>query len=577
MTRPDRPRVSPRGLLALVSLACACHGPPAPFSAAPIPRGSLGQGAPRGLGSAGSAASRPDDARPVLTALGADPSSALGTNLSEFRDWSAEWSMIDAFKQSRPWISGTAQAWQTDEPLDLDARGWVRSLRPGQVARTLLFWGEQPYPEGDYVVLYDGEGELEYFQNTDLRARAPGRDVLHLDPRKGGLGIFLTRTDPRNYVRNIRVISPGGACSRDVSRECRYDDECAPGRCLSFERHHGQLVFHPLFLRALRPYKVVRFMNWMETNDSQQEHFEQRPLPSDARWTVRGVPLEVMVQLANRMRFDPWFCMPHRATDAYVRRFAEYVRDHLDPSLRAYVEHSNEVWNGMFAQHDYAAERGATVPAAPSDDRFARQMRWHARRTKEIFAIWGEVYGVERARFTRILGSWADVPFVSDLLLAAFAPGERPDALAIAPYFGHDPPAPGASLDQVFASYLPRQLEIVRQRMLESQRVARKYGVALIAYEGGQHLVAADPEASEARLEALLDAINRDPRMKGVYEQYFDAWRAAGGELLLHYVNVEGYGRYGRWGAREHMLQADTDAPKWSAILSWSRSNPRWW
>lgn len=564
-------------LLAIASLVWACHRHPAPSAAPTVRYGSSSENAARGLGSVGSVASLLGDLPPAITPISADPNAALGTNLSEFRDWSAEWSMIDAFKQSRPWISGTAQAWQTEEPLDLDARGWVRSLRPGQVARTLLFWGGQPYPEGDYVVLYDGEGELEYFQNTDLRAHAAGRDVLHLDPRKGGLGIFLTHTNPSNYLRNIRVISPGGACSQDVSQVCEYDDECAPGRCLSFERHHEQLVFHPIFLRALRPYRVVRFMNWMATNDSQQEHFEERPLPEDARWTLRGVPLELMVQLANRLQLDPWFCMPHKATDTYVRRFAAHVRDHLDPSLRAYVEHSNEVWNGIFAQHAYAAERAATVSGARDDDQFARQMRWHAQRSKHIFALWGDVYGGDRARFIRTLGSWADVPYISELLLAEFAPEERPDALAIAPYFGHDPPEANTSLDRVFATYLPRQLELARQRMHESQQVARRYGVALIAYESGQHLVAADPQASEAPLEAMLDAINRDPRMKEVYEHYFDAWRAAGGQLLVHYVNVEGYGPYGRWGAREHMLQGDAEAPKWSAILSWSRRNPRWW
>jgi hypothetical protein len=513
-----------------------------------------------------------------LLVPGGDLRSALGTNLSEFRDWSAEWSMIDAFRQSRPWISGSSAAWETGAPLDLDARGWVRALQPGQIARTLLFWGDQPYPEGDYVVLYDGEGELEYFQNTELVSRAPGRDVLHLDPRRGGLGIFIVRTNPLNYLRNIRVLSPGGACAQDLTRWCGHDAECGPGRrCLPFEQHHGELLFHPVFLGSLSPYSAVRFMNWMATNNSEQERFEDRPLPIDARWTSKGVPLEVMVALANRMRLHPWFCMPHRADDAYVRGFATYVRDHLDVGLVAYVEHSNEVWNGLFTQHDYAAQRGALLPASAGHDRFAQQMRWHALRSREIFTLWGQVFGAAGARFVRVMGAWADVPYVSELLLSSFAVHEVTDALAIAPYFGHDPPAPSATLDQVFASYLPAQLERARQRMQQTADVARKHGVALIAYEAGQHLIAADGENGDSAANRLLDAVNRDPRMQGVYERYFDAWREAGGQLLLHYVNVEGYDLHGRWGAREHMLQAAAEAPKWSAILNWSRRNPRWW
>lgn len=503
--------------------------------------------------------------------------SALGTNLSEFRDWSSEWSTIDVFKQSRPWISGTSAAWETDAPLDLDARGWVRSLRPGQIARTLLLWDGPRYPAGDYVVLYDGEGELEYFQNTEIVSRSQGRDVIHLDPEKGGLGIFITRTNARDYLRNIRVLAPGGACSNDPTLSCTHARECAPGRCLSFERHYQRLLFHPVFLRSLAAYSSVRFMNWMATNDSEQERFEQRPKPEDSRWTVKGVPLEIMVELANRIGLDPWFCMPHRANDDYVRSFASYVRDHLDPRLRAYVEHSNEVWNGIFTQHDYAALRGAELALPRERDRFAQQMRWHARRSTEIFALWGGVYGSESARLVRVMGSWADVPYVSELLLTSFAAHQVTDALAIAPYFGHEPPAATASLEQVFASYLPQQLELARRRIQEAAEIARKYGVRLIAYEAGQHLVAPDRDSEDPRLGRLLDAVNRDPRMQMVYERYFDAWRNAGGQMLVHYVNVEGYGRHGRWGAREHMLQPVTEAPKWSAILAWSSRNPRWW
>ena len=53
--------------------------------------------------------------------------------------------------------------------------------------------------------------------------------------------------------------------------------------------------------------------------------------------------------------------MPHRASDGYMRRFAEYVRDHLDPRLRAHVEYSNEIWNWQFEQAAWA--QAAAMPA----------------------------------------------------------------------------------------------------------------------------------------------------------------------------------------------------------------------
>src|SRR2546430_16998225 len=68
----------------------------------------------------------------------------IGTNLPRIDDWGTEFPFTDVFKASRDWFSGeqspTRWVWADQRALDLDARGWVRSLQPGQVARTLMFW-----------------------------------------------------------------------------------------------------------------------------------------------------------------------------------------------------------------------------------------------------------------------------------------------------------------------------------------------------------------------------------------------------------------------------------------------------
>ena len=58
---------------------------------------------------------------------------------------------------------------------------------------------------------------------------------------------------------------------------------------------------------------------------------------------VNGASLEVMVALANALDADPWFNMPHQADDTFVRNFATYVRQHLEPGRKVYVEWANEV------------------------------------------------------------------------------------------------------------------------------------------------------------------------------------------------------------------------------------------
>ena len=57
-----------------------------------------------------------------------------------------------------------------------------------------------------------------------------------------------------------------------------------------------------------------------------------------------------MIQLCNMLKIDPWFCIPHRATDDYIAQFARLVREKLDPSLKVYLEYSNELWNWGFHQ-----------------------------------------------------------------------------------------------------------------------------------------------------------------------------------------------------------------------------------
>ena len=76
---------------------------------------------------------------------------------------------------------------------------------------------------------------------------------------------------------------------------------------------------------------------------------------TDAVWVGHAVPVEIMVMIANKLNVDPWFTIPHCANDLhgstsvadpFTRQFAQYVHDNLNSNLKAYVEYSNETWNG---------------------------------------------------------------------------------------------------------------------------------------------------------------------------------------------------------------------------------------
>jgi len=226
------------------------------------------------------------------TARSSKPHARLGMNLAGPADWNTELPFVDVFKLSRPWVSqkkGTT--WGKGPKLDIDGHGWVKRLAPDCWAETVLctIRGGH-YPVGRYTVLYDGRGRIEFGAAAAVVLDKPGRIEIDVDPGKGALFLRLKATDPEDYVRNIHVIMPG------------------------FETTWKSNPFHPPFLRRWKGMACFRFMDWMKTNGSAIEHWGDRPKPDDATYSLRGVPVEVMVDLCNRLGADAWFCMPHRPT-----------------------------------------------------------------------------------------------------------------------------------------------------------------------------------------------------------------------------------------------------------------------
>jgi hypothetical protein len=509
--------------------------------------------------------------------------SPIGTNLTGLTDWSAEWAFVDVFRVSRPWVSGSPEKWDDRRALDLDEHGNLRSLGPAQIARTLMLSGGIKYPFGDYVVLYDGEGEMQ-FPTAKVVDSRPGRTVVRLD-REGGIAIDVVSVKAHDPVRNIRVIMPGGTCDDDGFKTCKTIHDCGGAACIPFGTNYASQIFHPTFLDSIKSYSVLRFMDWMGTNDSKQRTFADRPKPDDARFMGKdgtgGAPVEKMVELCNRLGTHGWFNMPHLAEDDYVAQFAGYVRDHLRPDLRAYVEYSNEVWNSAFKQAEYAKERGRAENLSKDD--FEAQLRYYSRRTVQIFKIWERVFGGNE-RLVRVMGSMAVNDWVSRTVLEFEQASKHTDALAIAPYFyvGTDSPAEAErvralSLDALMDELKNRSVPGALKGVEKQAKVAKSFGLPLIAYEAGQHLTGVGPRVDDTRLNDLFDAANRDPRMKDVYAAYLAGWKTSGGRLLLHFVNCENPSKWGRWGALESLLQPRDAAPKFGAIQEFIAQNQRWW
>jgi hypothetical protein len=480
----------------------------------------------------------------------------MGINLSAPEDYGTELPFVDVFRLARPWISQRKGAgWGKGPALELDEYGWVKRLQPDCWAETLLCTiSGGHYPGGIYTVLYDGDGKLDFGGAVAVVKSQRGRMSIRVTPAKGGIFLRVRATNPVNHLRNIRVIMPG------------------------FEKTYKANPWHPKFLERWQGMACMRFMDFMKTNSSPISTWSERARPEDASYVAKGVPAELLIDLANRLKTDPWFCMPHRADDDYVRKFAELVKERLDPGLRAYVEYSNEVWNSGFRQHAYAAEQGQKLGFSKK----SWEAAWYytAHRSVQIFKIWKDVFGGTK-RLVRVLPSQAANGYISEQIVSFRGAYKHADVLAIAPYltFNLGPKTkPSASevvgwtvekiLDHVEKQSLPEALKWIAR----SKGVAGKCNLKLVAYEGGQHMVGIFGGQDNPSLTKLLTAANAHPRLGKIYNRYLDGWKKAGGDLFCHYNSVSQWGKFGCWSLLQYYDEDPTNSPKFMAVMRWARA-----
>ncbi|MBF2027200.1 MAG: hypothetical protein IGS48_10595 [Oscillatoriales cyanobacterium C42_A2020_001] len=503
-----------------------------------------------------------------LAAANRPTQAQIGMNVGGIADWATQWPFVDLFKTSREWIPQREGAdWGKGEPLQLTSEGWVASLAPGQYAETVMMIDTPHYPSGKYTLLYEGEGKIT-LRNAAIASETPGKMVV--DVKADGAGVFLQirETNPSNPIRNIRFIMPG------------------------FEQTYKTQPFHPLFLERLSKFQALRFMDWGGTNNSKVVNWADRTTLTSARQSNNGVALEHMIQLANTLKIDPWFTIPAKASDDYVRQFAKMVRDRLDPSLTIHIEYSNEIWNTIFEQFGYALEQGKARNLGAGDD-YLGALRFYSERSVQVFKIVQEVFGSSAdRRIVRVLAGQAGNPWTGEQILGWKDAYKQADAYAIAPYFDgadldgngtsdlNDPKAADKVLsmtpDQAIDNILQEIPNEIKQTLDKNYAIATtKFGLPLYAYEGGPHLTAYQfPEDKVERITALFTEVNRHPRMREVYRQYLNQWKQSGGGLFNQFVDVAKPSKWGFWGAMEYQNQDLKQAPKYQGLIDFIDANP---
>lgn len=519
------------------------------------------------------------------------PKLPIGMNLAPFSDYAEGFPFRNLMWGARPWMTHAADGsgkWSTDQEkaFTLDADGYPVEIPvkvaglPPQSVFTLLPNTLKP---GKYVVLHDGDGSIGGVMETRVIDQAKGRVLLQMSHNRKGLeGISISRSNPADPVRNIRIVA--------------LADE------------HVDLAadpFLPEFIKFCREFHTLRFMDWGATNGSVEEEWASRRRPTfytmigtsgdpdehamspfQQRFSG-GAAHEVMIALCNKVGANPWFCIPHRATDAYIRAFAKLIHAKLDPKLKLYIEVSNEIWNWQFKQAHWMLQSrrlGDLVEAKGGkawDDPAKTKGASHPERIGMLFGHALQTFydawpARDRARVVRVCATqtaWLDVALRT--IDTCVANGGC-DAVAQTAYFGPNDTqynrwnARGAAL--AGAEVINDMRSVVQEQIqggaaLDAARHAKKLGLKYIVYEGGQHIIPKDQ--AETPYNSALGAAQSLPGMEDLYLDILRTEVHLGCSMFCAFNSVGGYGsRFGSWGHKVSYDQPNSEAPKFRALIA---------
>lgn len=505
-----------------------------------------------------------------------NPSMAI--NLGYTRDWSTNHPFINVAKTARPWLGHLPGQWggvsnaQLREAGHINEQGWPVSIPENVQFLGSLLFTEQPAElksiRGRYRLTYKGEATLRLAGGARVISHSPGE--IWFEYREGEtrpVSIELRKINPANPMRNLAIVHEKHIPAFELGA-----------------------TFNPDYIDRIKDFRVLRFMGWQETNNSTVSRWESLPRLDDYTYST-GVPLELMIELANLVGADPWFCVPHLADDDLVRRMAETIKQGVKPTARVYVEYSNEMWNFGFQQAKWAQRQAIE--------------RWGRRGEGDG---WLQFAGLKAAqvadRFDSIFGSEADDRLVNVISVQAATPfrahaqldgrqlkkeWDKPpsevfDAYAITGYMWLQ-----IETDQFIRSIkqwlsaggeeavFSRLANNLRNGSLASQidtmwpehlDIAKSHGLDMIMYEGGTHVVLPHGIQRDNDIIELLHSFNYSPQMDALYVDLLDGWKSVGGQLFNAFVDISATKPSGSWGNLRHL---DDSTGRWDILSAHNR------
>jgi hypothetical protein len=487
----------------------------------------------------------------------------LGANMNGMEDYSQDRAFNDVFKSHRTMSANVNSPWQHVNPT-VDANGW-----PTQDFGVVVMADMDSSMGGTYKLRFNGQATVTptasgalavQNQNYDSGTNTTTADLVYpqLTGSSNSMMLKFTNTEfspTEGGVKNVMIMKPG----------------------LDFNAP----TFSQQFLDHMARFDHIRFMDWRHTNGNTDSLWVNRRLVTHPTQTgSNGIAWEYCIELCNTLGKDMWINTPHKSDSLYVRNLAELILTTLNPELRVYVEHSNEVWNNGFIQSSYnrnaALYEVANNPNSPLDydgnsDQYTLAQRRHGIRTMQINEIFKDVMGASafNNRFrtvlaTQLFGFYSSMQAVSIIHNQFGGIQNHVYGIAVAPYFniGELDDANTATPQQVLDALqedIDTKLfgEFDNQMDLYAAR-CRYFGVQLMCYEGG-------PDTFGPNNIGAKRAASRDPQMMDVCINFLNKWYAYGASGQFEWFMAGGgnwFNQYGTWSLTEHF----ENSPKLQAI-----------
>ena len=332
-------------------------------------------------------------------------------------------------------------------------------------------------------------------------------------------------------------------------------------------------IFNPAWVDLIRNERVLRVKDWMKIDNYEGDGtWANRAHVGDSFNGPSGVPIEHILTLCNQVGADPWFCIPHNATDDYVTQMAQLVLANLRTEQRVYVEYTNKIWDFNLSQAGWNQSRANTL-FGTADLEGAWQH--YGGRSAEIAMLWRAVWtGANAARLRTVLQCWTDNHSAEGDMLAAprwralqggrLAPSAYMTDYAVHALvdggLGSDDPSSRAVVQgwrntMTTAQLYDRMALACRDHangpIGEGRSLARLIddwayhkgkadaaGLRMICYEGGTHMVTPPSHNGDPDWNADYNGFHYSPQFAALWSDVIDAFDAAGGVIMNKMFDV---------------------------------------